>query len=117
KKEEVFDAFSKGQIKKLITKSKIGGLGLNWQHCNHVVTYATHSYESHYQSVRRCWRFGQKRPVTVDILSTTREAYVSDNMPRKAKAAEEMFVQLVAEMNNATRLNSNGYHEKVKLPS
>lgn len=117
KKEEVFTAFANGQIKKLITKSKIGGLGLNWQHCNHVVTYASHSYESYYQSVRRCWRFGQKRPVRVDIISTTGEAYVRDNMTRKAKAAEQMFEQLIQEMNNAIRVTTNGYHEEVKLPS
>lgn len=117
KKEEIFAAFANGEVKKLITKSKIGGLGLNWQHCNHVVTYASHSYESYYQSIRRCWRFGQKRPVTVDIISTTGEAYVRDNMTRKAKAAEEMFVQLIAEMNNALHLRSNGYHQEVQLPS
>jgi SNF2 family DNA or RNA helicase len=46
----------------LVIKPKIGAWGLNWQHCAHVVTFAvTHSYEQYYQSVRRCWRFGQTR--------------------------------------------------------
>jgi hypothetical protein len=60
----------------LVIKPKIGAWGLNWQHCNHVVTFATHSYEQHYQSVRRCWRFGQTRPVTVDVVATEGEVRV-----------------------------------------
>lgn len=117
KKEEIFTAFSQGQIKRLITKAKIGGMGLNWQHCNHVVTYASHSFEQYYQKVRRCWRFGQTRPVQVDIVSTTGEEHVRENMERKAKAADEMFTRLVSEMNNALSLTTTGYHEEVKKPS
>jgi hypothetical protein len=47
----------------LVTKPKIGAWGLNFQHCNHITFFPSHSFEQYYQKVRRCWRFGQKRPV------------------------------------------------------
>ena len=89
------------KIRVIITKSKIGGFGLNFQHCAHVVTFVSHSYEQHYQSVRRCWRFGQKNPVTVDIIATEGEEYVAANMVRKAQAADKMFSKLLEHMNAA----------------
>lgn len=103
-KEESFRAFAAGDIRVLVIKPKIGAFGLNWQHCSHVVTFASHSYEQFYQSVRRCWRFGQKREVTVDIIATKGEQYVLDNMMRKAEMASAMFEELVSHMNTATRI-------------
>ena len=79
-KEELLLAFQAGQLKRLVTKPKIGCFGLNWQHCNHVVTFASHSYEQYYQSVRRCWRFGQKRPVEVHVFSSEAEGGVVANL-------------------------------------
>jgi hypothetical protein len=76
-----------GQARVLVTKPKIAGLGLNLQHCAHVVTFVTHSYEQFYQCVRRCWRFGQKRPVTLDVIATEGEVNVKRNMDRKEKLA------------------------------
>jgi SNF2 family DNA or RNA helicase len=69
-KEEKFMAFADGQTRVLVTKPKIGAFGLNFQHCNHVTFFPDHSYEQYYQAVRRCWRFGQKREVNVDIVMT-----------------------------------------------
>lgn len=103
-KEEAYRAFASGQLRVLITKPKIGAWGLNWQHCAHVVTFASHSYEQFYQSVRRCWRFGQQSPVVVDIIATEGERHVRENMSRKAAAADAMFAQLVTHMQTATRL-------------
>lgn len=103
-KEEAYRAFQSGDVAKLIIKPKIGAFGLNWQHCNHVVTFATHSYEQYYQAVRRCWRFGQSRPVTVDVVCTTGEAAVRANMVRKADAADRMFANLVEHMNQALHI-------------
>ena len=60
KKEEILTAFSNGQIKRLVTKQKIAGWGMNWQHCSHMTTFPSHSFEQYYQGVRRCWRFGQQ---------------------------------------------------------
>jgi SNF2 family DNA or RNA helicase len=116
-KEEAYQAFSSGQSRVLVIKPKIGAWGMNWQFCNHVVTFASHSYEQFYQSVRRCWRFGQTQPVTVDIVATTGERYIRDNMSRKAKQASVMFDQLVIHMNDAlrmSRLSDSGV--KVEVP-
>lgn len=113
-KEEAYRAFAAGDIRVLVIKPKIGAWGMNWQHCAHVVTFATHSYEQFYQSVRRCWRFGQTRPVVVDIIATKGEQYVIDNMNRKADAASAMFSELVAHMNNA-RIERRGDKHTAEL--
>jgi superfamily II DNA or RNA helicase len=115
-KEERLMAFSRGEIRVLVSKAKIAAWGLNYQHCNHVITFASHSYEQHYQFIRRCLRFGQKRPVTVDVISTEGEQAVRDNMKRKSDAAGKMFVELVKYMNEATWLERSKYETKVRIP-
>ena len=118
RKCELYDAFAAGQLRVLIIKPKIGAWGLNWQHCNHVVTYPSHSYEQYYQSVRRCYRFGQKRDVRLDVVATDGEIRVLGNMRAKAKRAEAMFSALVQQMNQATRIErENQYQQKVEAPS
>jgi hypothetical protein len=104
-KEEAYAAFASGELRCLITKPKIGAWGLNWQHCARVISFASHSYEQDYQGVRRCWRFGQTKPVTVDRVYTEGEARVRENMRRKAEAADRMFTELVAHMNDSLRLS------------
>jgi hypothetical protein len=117
RKVELYEAFADGRQRVLVIKPKIGAWGLNWQHCAHVVTFASHSYEQHYQSVRRCWRFGQKRPVTVDVIATEGEARVLANMRSKSDRAALMFEQLVAQMNDATTINRiNLYTNSTKVP-
>jgi hypothetical protein len=116
-KEERYEAFASGQLRKLVIKPKIGAWGLNWQHCAHVVTFASHSYEQYYQAVRRCWRFGQKRQVTVDVVATEGERGVNENLKRKSDAADRMFSELVAHMNDAMRLSrGQNYEKKVEVP-
>ncbi len=118
KKEEVFEAFSAGQIRVLITKPQIAGFGLNWQHCAHQTFFPSHSFEQWYQAVRRCWRFGQKNPVTVDVIASEGEAGVLGNLNRKAVAADEMFKTLVSLINNELRIHhQNEYRVKTKTPS
>ncbi len=117
-KEEKFLAFTSGQAKRLITKPKIGAWGLNFQHCNRVLSFPSHSFEQYYQAVRRCWRFGQLRPVTSDIITTEGEQSVMENLQRKAKAADKMFSVLAEEMNNALRVErSNQGSKKIEVPS
>lgn len=117
RKIELYDAFASGRQRVLVIKPKIGAWGLNWQHCAHVVTFASHSYEQHYQSVRRCWRFGQKRPVVVDVIATEGEARVLANMRSKADRAALMFDQLVAQMNDAaTIVRTNDYTNTPQVP-
>lgn len=117
-KERAFLDFAAGKIRVLVTKPKIGAWGLNFQNCAHVTFFPSHSFEQYYQGVRRCWRFGQKRPVRVDIVTTEGETAVLKNLQRKAKGADEMFSRLVAEMNNALGIRSvNNFTKKEEVPS
>jgi hypothetical protein len=97
-KDEKFVAFRAGQIKYLVTKPKIAALGVNWQHCNACTYFDDYSYEQYYQAVRRFWRFGQKRPVTVHQIGTTSLANVAKSRKRKAEAADKMFAEMMAHM-------------------
>lgn len=98
RKEEVFNAFIRGDIRVLVTKPTIGGFGLNLQHCAHETFFPSHSYEQYYQAVRRCWRFGQKHSVTVDMITTEGQNNVLQNLQSKADKADKMFDHLVTLM-------------------
>ncbi len=115
-KIEKFDAFALGQVRGLITKPKIGGHGLNWQHCADMTTFPSHSFEQYYQAVRRCWRYGQKNPVTVDIISTEGEADVMGSLRRKSAAADKMFAAMVAEMAFEQRHTSTPLDVPISVP-
>lgn len=117
-REEIYEDFASGELRVLVSKRKIGAWGLNWQHCAHVVSFATHSFEQDYQSVRRCWRFGQKSPVTVDRVVTQGEAGISKNLMRKAAAADRMFDALVSHMAEAQAIrSSNLYQRPLEVPA
>jgi hypothetical protein len=111
-KEERLLAFANGGARVLVTKPKIGAWGLNFQHCNHMTFFPSHSFEQYYQSVRRCWRFGQTRPVRVDIVATEGEADVLKNLQRKSDQADRMFESMVAQMNNAISIDRQKSHTK-----
>ena len=117
RKEEIFRAFEDGSVRVLVTKPKIGGFGLNWQHCAHVTWFPTHSYEQYYQAVRRCWRFGQTRPVVVDVVTTEGERGVLQNLRRKAAAADAMFSELVAHMNDPLLFRTTAAGEEPRRPT
>lgn len=117
KKEGVLLDFSRGNIRVLITKPKIGAFGLNWQHCSHMTFFPSHSYEQYYQGVRRCWRFGQDKPVTVDIITTEGEFKVLKNLQRKAKQADKMFSKLTKYMNDGVKINTTiDFDKKMEVP-
>ncbi len=117
-KEEIFEAFKAKQIRVLVTKPTIAGYGLNWQHCAHATFFPSHSFEQWYQCVRRCWRFGQARPVRVDEVTGPGEAGVLANRKRKAAAADRMYARLVAMMNNPDAIvRHNPYVTGTEAPS
>lgn len=93
--------FVDGGFRVLVTKARIAALGMNFQHCAHVVDFPSHSYEQYYQGVRRCWRFGQTQEVIVDTVMTEGERKIIENRKRKANQAKAMFDSLIKEMNNA----------------
>lgn len=117
-KEELYQAFADGSLRVLVIKPKIGAWGLNWQHCADIVTFASHSYEQYYQSVRRCWRFGQKNRVNLDVIATEGERGVIANMRRKSEQANAMFEKLVEHMHKSEAVQvSDKTHRKVEVPS
>jgi ribosome-associated toxin RatA of RatAB toxin-antitoxin module len=101
----------------MVSKPKIGAWGLNWQHCHRVSYMVSHSYEQYYQAVRRCWRYGQQNPVTVDMITTESGANVLANLERKAVQADRMFDSLTKHMRNALSVQrSETYDQKVEVP-
>ncbi len=117
-KEEKLLAFANGKARVLITKPKIAAWGLNFQSCRHVTFFPSHSFEQYYQGVRRCWRFGQKRDVHVDIVTTEGELGVLKNLQRKSAQADRMFSNLVAEMNASMAIDrAANYSKKIEVPS
>lgn len=111
-KEEAFVGFSSGQIKRLVTKPKIGAWGLNWQHCHNVVSFPSHSYEQDYQLVRRCYRFGQQSPVKVTRIICEGELGILSSLDRKKHQADVMFKSIVAHMRDAMHLVSSDFFPK-----
>ena len=108
-KEEIITGFSDGDILKLITKPKIAGFGLNWQHCQNMVFVGlSDSWESFYQAVRRCWRFGQDKPVTVHIVTADTEGAVLANIRRKQKQNEQMAREMADIMHDFTTAEIKG---------
>jgi hypothetical protein len=117
-KQERLIAFSRGEIKQLVTKPKIGCFGLNWQHCHNVITFPSHSFEQYYQAVRRCYRFGQKKDVTVTLITTEGEQHIMKNLQRKAEQASQMFDSLVSHMNEAISVDRDiDHNQKQEIPS
>lgn len=117
-KEEKLIAFASGQARVLVSKPRIAGFGLNFQHCAHVTFFPSHSFEQYFQGVRRCWRFGQTSPVTVDIVTTEGERRVLENLQGKAKAAELMFASIVAALNDALDIDRTDiYTRPAALPA
>lgn len=102
-KEEKFAAFKSGEIKYLVTKPKIAALGVNWQHAAACTYFDDYSYEQYYQAVRRFWRFGQRRDVTVHQIGTTSLSNVAKSRKRKAEAADVMFHQMMEHMIDAQK--------------
>jgi len=92
KKAETLLGFADGDFRVLVTKPKIAGHGMNWQHCRRIIFLgASHSYEQTYQAVRRCWRFGQRYPVDVHIIRAENEGSVVANYKRKEDDAQAMW--------------------------
>jgi hypothetical protein len=117
-KEEALIGFSKGEIKRLIIKPKIGAWGLNWQHCHNVTMFPSHSFEQYYQAVRRCYRFGQTKDVTVNIIASEGERGVIKNLHRKQEQSKKMFRELCKHMNDAMHIVTQDYFpEREKLPT
>jgi len=117
KKEELLVGFFNGDIQKLITKPKMTAFGLNWQHCNHTVYSPTFSYEQYYQAIRRFWRFGQLRPVTVDLVYSDGQKRVLDSLLAKTDKANELFSKLNSSLHQNYDVKNKDFDKQIKLPA
>jgi len=126
-KEQRLADFAAGKIRVLVSKPSICGWGLNWQHCARMAFVGvSDSFESYYQAVRRCYRFGQQREVHVHLFSSQLEGAVLTNLRRKQQDAIAMGESLAAETAAAVRAEITGTHRhtndynasrQVKAPS
>ena len=113
KKEEILLAFSRGEITRLITKAKMTSMGLNWQHCNHSVFFPTWSYEQYYQAIRRFWRFGQKKDVTIDIVVSDGQTRVLEALQQKTQKAIELHENLVKNVNSSFQNKTKEFNKQI----
>ena len=126
-KEQAMNGFTDGTNRVLVSKPSIAGWGMNWQQCNTMIFVGlSDSFEAYYQAVRRCWRFGQKRPVTVYIIISEAEGCVKQNIERKQADAQRMTRELVkftkdilsAEIRHTSRMTENYITvERMEMPA
>lgn len=118
KKEKSLEMFRTGQRRVIVTKPSIAGFGLNWQHCHKMAFVGvTDSFESYYQAIRRCWRFGQSRPVDVHVISSSQEGAVVSNLRKKQELADELSKQMAMHTADAVRSELTFGHEDKALYS
>jgi hypothetical protein len=102
-KESRLAGFANGEFEILLTKGSIAGMGLNFQHCRRMVFAGlSYSFESYYQSVRRCWRFGQTQPVDVHIILAETESVINSTIARKESDFEAMRCGMADAMKECT---------------
>jgi SNF2 family DNA or RNA helicase len=100
KRLELEKAWREGDVPIMISKPLVFGFGMNWQHCSNMVFVGlSDSFEQVFQAIRRCYRFGQTRPVNVHMVTSSLEGAVSENIRRK----EADFRKMVAEMVQYTK--------------
>lgn len=115
--------FARGTPRVIVTKPSIAGRGMNWQHCNRMVFVGLNdSFEQLFQALRRCWRFGQARPVTAYLIASELEGAVVANLRAKerrfdamgAAMAEHMKDLCAAQLRGNTRMQTR-YAPKIKM--
>ena len=91
--------FAHGEIRVLVSKPKIAGFGMNWQHCARMAFVGLDdSFEKFYQAVRRCYRFGQKREVQVHLFTAENEGQILANLKRKEVQHHDMSANMIEHM-------------------
>jgi hypothetical protein len=98
-KADALLGFADGRIRVIVTKPSIAAFGLNWQHCARMAFVGlSDSYEAYYQSIRRCYRYGQTRPVVAHVVLSSLEGQIAVNVARKERDAAAVMDELVREM-------------------
>jgi hypothetical protein len=105
--------FADGKYRVMVTKPSIAGFGMNWQHCHRMIFVgASHSYEQTYQAIRRCWRFGQQRPVTVHVIRADVEQAIVQNYRRKEADAARLGDEMAAQVRDVIMAAVRGGHRE-----
>jgi len=108
-KSENLLGFAQGKVRVLISKPKIAGFGMNWQHCNQMAFVGLDdSFEKFYQAVRRCYRFGQKRMVNVHLFTSESEGQILINLKRKEEQHHQLSNQMVDHMKDIMNIELKG---------
>lgn len=103
-KESTMMGFAQGKVRVLVSKPSICGFGMNWQTCHNMAFVGvSHSFERFYQAVRRCWRFGQTKPVNVHVIISELEQAVLETVKRKEKDAGIMIEEMSKHMSELTK--------------
>lgn len=103
------EGFQDGTYRVLITKAKIAGFGLNMQHCHNMAFVGlSDSWEAFYQCIRRCYRFGQERPVNVHVILSDAEAPIYENVMKKEREAKRMSENLIGNVQQFERAELEG---------
>ena len=111
------EAFAAGEARVLIVKASIAGMGLNWQHCARMVFVGlSDSYEAYYQAIRRCWRFGQRRPVRAYVVLSEPEEAIYVNVKRKQAEAEATATELVKHVAEFERQEIGSASQRTETP-
>mgnify|MGYP003654198653 CR=1 FL=1 len=125
-KESRLIGFSNGDFNVLISKPRIAGFGMNWQHCHRMIfANLSHSYEKMYQAMRRIHRFGQQNPCDIHVILTNEELPILENIRRKAAQAKTMEQRMTGRMCESMKrimgVSENrmdyGKTRKVRVPS
>ena len=116
KKEDILVSFSKGEIDRIITKASMTSFGLNWQHCNHTVYFPTYSYEQYYQAIRRFWRFGQTKDVTVDLVLSDGQSSVMESLKKKTDKAVQLYQKLTENVNKSFSHKVIDFNQNIEHP-
>lgn len=122
-KRDSLMGFAHGDVRVLVSKPKIAGFGMNWQNCNQMIFVGlSDSWESYYQAIRRCWRFGQKKEVHVHVVSADTEGAVVENIQRKDKQNKELGEAMVKHMKTmmekeifSAAIEKTDYNANVKM--
>lgn len=109
-------AWRAGKVRVLATKPKVFGFGLNWQHCHRMMFLGLgDSYEQYYQAVRRCWRFGQTKPVEAVVVISDVEGAIAENVRRKEQDAISTAESIVKAMRDEQAGKVREHREDVYL--
>lgn len=117
KKEDILINFALGNIDRIITKAKMTGMGLNWQHCNHSVFFPTWSYEQYYQAIRRFWRFGQTKDVYIDMVISDGQTRVIEALQQKTEKAIHLYESLTKAVNTTYVHQQKEFNKDIIKPS